>query len=217
VNFDSFRALLQPLPSKEVCIWCLHSFFVVLTLVLLCWLSLYPWCGDSDAARHLWRRVPQHVRGNHPDIGAVWNLGKLLLAGDRQALFQAASSYEWEPLLAILNTKFLCTCPSSFSCPTCSHPEPQKRTTRLADPCDTSRFLFSCASPIPSPHAQFALQVLRQHYDVFYGQPTRNAGGGGSEMYAPLWGFPSCRVSSSPSTHTPLVWLSLTLPCSPPP
>lgn len=62
-----------------------------------------------QAARHLWRRVPPHVRTNHPDIAAVWHLGQQLLIGDHATLFQSATSYEWEPLLALLNTKFLCT------------------------------------------------------------------------------------------------------------
>ena len=64
---------------------------------------------NLEAARHLWRRVPEHVKGNHKDIGAVWAIAQQLLIGDRAAVFQASASYEWEPLLALCNTKFLST------------------------------------------------------------------------------------------------------------
>jgi COP9 signalosome complex subunit 8 len=62
---------------------------------------------NLEAARHLWRRIPSHVKGNHQEIGAIWQIAKQIFIGDTKAMFAAAAAQDWEPLLALLNTKFL--------------------------------------------------------------------------------------------------------------
>lgn len=71
------------------------------------YLSLFLVTGDVDGARYLWKRMPISLKNNNAEIGALWNIGKCLLARDFVALKDTFSGTTWvhaQPFISDIRT-----------------------------------------------------------------------------------------------------------------
>ena len=59
------------------------------------YLSLFLITGDVDGARYLWKRLPVLLKNSNAEIGALWNVGKCLLARDFVALKSLFAGTTW--------------------------------------------------------------------------------------------------------------------------
>jgi hypothetical protein len=67
------------------------------------YLSLSLIVGDVDGARYLWKRLPSALKNGSPELGALWGIGKGLLARDfvgLKAIFGATQWTHAQPFVA---------------------------------------------------------------------------------------------------------------------
>ena len=70
-------------------------------------LVLYLLQNDLDTARHLWKRIPSHIKHSDSELAALWTLGQNLWSRNYSQFYRAASAFEWSPFLSPLVVRLL--------------------------------------------------------------------------------------------------------------
>jgi len=67
-------------------------------------LAYYLLQGELCNAKFLWKRVPSGMKQGHPELEAVWEVGRRLWTKDMSGFYQAAGGFQWSaPIAPIMN------------------------------------------------------------------------------------------------------------------
>lgn len=55
---------------------------------------------DLDGARHLWRRLPQHLKSGNTELNALWKLARHLWQRDKRAVFETIAKHSWSEFIS---------------------------------------------------------------------------------------------------------------------